>query len=176
MSLRCCRRWLVADVKAWITADRIGAETVLPLVEAEQHGAAVVFLGIVRNHNEGRAVSGVHYEAYREMAVQVLTDILSEALERVQPARVAAVHRIGELAIGDVSIAIAVSTPHRAEAFDGCRYVIEEVKKRLTVWKQEHYVSGDNAWLEGETTNRGGAIEASRAPARERDQEGPLNA
>lgn len=136
-------------MKAWITVDRIGAETVLPHVEAAQNGAAVVFLGIVRNHNEGRPVSGVHYEAYREMAEQTLREILTEALDRVQPAKAAAVHRIGELAIGDVSIAIAVSTPHRAEAFEGCRYVIEEVKKRLTVWKQERYVSGDSAWLEG---------------------------
>jgi molybdopterin synthase catalytic subunit len=139
----------VADVRAWITSERIGAETVLPLVDAAEHGAALVFLGVVRDHNEGQAVRGVHYEAYAEMAARTLTEILEEALERVRPAKLAAVHRTGELAVGDVSIAIAVSTPHRAEAFDACRYVIEEVKQRLAVWKQERYVSGESEWLDG---------------------------
>lgn len=149
MSSPCCPRSPVADVRAWITTDPISAESVLPLVDDEKHGAALIFLGIVRNHNEGRAVRGVHYEAYQQMAQQTLEEIVSEAVQRVAEARAAAVHRIGELGIGDVSIAIAVSTPHRAEAFDACRYVIEEVKKRLTVWKQERYVSGESEWLEG---------------------------
>jgi molybdopterin synthase catalytic subunit len=141
----------VADVVAWITVDPIGADTVLAKVAAPEHGAALVFLGTVRNHNEGRAVSGVHYEAYAEMAERTLREILEEASARVQPARLAAVHRMGELTIGDASIAIAVATPHRAEAFEACRYVIEEVKKRLTVWKQERYAEGDAAWLDGVT-------------------------
>ena len=149
MSSRCCPRWPVADVRAWITAEPVSADTVLSLVQADEHGAALVFLGVVRDHNEGRAVRGVHYEAYAEMAERTLREILEEALARVRPAKLAAVHRIGELAIGDVSIAIAVSTPHRAEAFEACRYVIEEVKQRLAVWKQERYVSGDSEWLDG---------------------------
>jgi molybdopterin synthase catalytic subunit len=135
---------------AWITTDPIGAETVLPRVASDQHGAVLVFLGIVRDHNEGRAVSGVHYEAYHDMAERTLRDIVAEALARVQPARIAVVHRIGELAVGQVSLAIAVSTPHRAEAFDACRYAIEELKQRLAVWKQERYTSGDVSWLAGE--------------------------
>ncbi|MGQ0563216.1 MAG: molybdenum cofactor biosynthesis protein MoaE [Gemmatimonadota bacterium] len=139
----------MAELRAWITADRIGAETVLPLVEADGHGAIVVFLGVVRDHSEGRAVSGVHYQAYAEMAERTLQEILAEALREVGPAKIAAVHRTGELEVGDVSIAIAVSTPHRAEAFQGCHYVIEEVKKRLAVWKQERYVSGESAWVKG---------------------------
>jgi len=149
MSWPCCRRWPVADVRAWITTDAISADSVLPLVESAEHGAALVFLGIVRDHNDGQAVRGVYYEGYREMAERVLTEIVSEAAARVAPARIAAVHRLGELAVGDVSIAIAVSTPHRAEAFDACRYIIEEVKQRLSVWKQERYVSGQTTWLEG---------------------------
>ena len=150
MRWHCCRRWPVADMHAWITTDPIGAESVLPLVASPQHGAAVVFLGIVRDHNEGRAVSGVHYEAYRDMAERTLREIAAEALVRVQPARIAVVHRIGELAVGDASLAIAVSTPHRAEAFEACRYAIEELKQRLTVWKQERYASGGTRWLAGE--------------------------
>src|SRR5207253_4854507 len=142
-----CPRWPVADVRTWITSDPIGADSVLPLVESPENGAAVLFLGIVRNHNEGKAVSGVHYEAYRDMAEQVLRDIAHEAAQQIAPAHIAAVHRFGDLAVGEVSIAIAASTPHRAEAFEACRYVIEEVKERLSVWKQEHYVEGEAAWL-----------------------------
>ncbi|MGQ0813958.1 MAG: molybdenum cofactor biosynthesis protein MoaE [Gemmatimonadota bacterium] len=137
------------NVHAWITTAPIGAESVLPLVSSGQHGAALVFLGMVRDHNEGRAVRAVHYDAYRDMAERTLREILQETAARIAPARLAAVHRLGELAIGDVSIAIAVSTPHRAEAFEACRSVIEEVKQRLTVWKQERYVSGESEWLAG---------------------------
>ncbi|HUP89315.1 MAG TPA: molybdenum cofactor biosynthesis protein MoaE [Longimicrobiales bacterium] len=133
--------------KTWITTDSIGADDVLPLVASPENGAAVLFLGIVRNHNEGRSVNGVHYEAYRGMAEKVLSEIVDEAAKQIAPASIAAVHRFGELSVGEVSIAIAASTPHRAEAFDACRYVIEEVKKRLSVWKQEHYVGGEAVWL-----------------------------
>ena len=145
----CFPRWPVADVQAWITKDKIGADNVLPLVESARHGAAVVFLGVVRNHNEGRAVTGVHYEAYQEMAERTLREIVAEAAQRVQPATIAAVHRIGELVVGEVSIAIAVSTPHRDEAFEACRQVIEEAKRRLPVWKRERYAAGDSDWLSG---------------------------
>lgn len=145
----CCRRWRVADVKAWITTERIGAESVLPLVGDAAHGAALVFLGVVRDHNEGRAVRGVFYEGYAEMAQKTLTEILAEASARIGAAKLAAVHRVGELAVGDVSIAIAVSSPHRAEAFEACRHVIEEVKQRLAIWKQERYVAGGSEWLDG---------------------------
>lgn len=139
----------MAELRAWITTEVISAETVLPMVQSAQHGAALVFLGAVRDHNEGHAVSGVLYDAYGAMAERVLLEIVQEAAARIAPARIAAVHRLGELAIGDVSIAIAVSTPHRAEAFDACRYIIEEVKKRLSVWKQERYADGASKWLDG---------------------------
>jgi molybdopterin synthase catalytic subunit len=139
----------VDNLRAWITTEPIGADSVLPRVASEQYGAALVFLGIVRSYNEGRAVTGVYYEAYRDMAERTLKEIVTEAAQRVGPASIAAAHRVGELVVGDVSIAIAVSTPHRAEAFDACRYVIEEVKRRLAVWKQERYVSGDSDWLAG---------------------------
>lgn len=145
----CFPRWPVDNLHAWITTDVIGAESVLPLVQLPQHGAELVFLGTVRDHNDGRAVQGVHYEAYREMAQRVLLEIVTEAAAQITPASIAAAHRLGELSVGDVSIAIAVATAHRAEAFEACRYVIEEVKTRLTVWKEERYTSGENAWLEG---------------------------
>lgn len=132
-----------------ITSDPITAETVLRHVGDDGDGAVCVFLGVVRDHNEGRSVRGVAYSAYREMAERVLAEIAAEAAERAGSDRVAVVHRTGELAVGEASVAIAVSSPHRAEAFDACRYVIEEIKKRLPVWKQERYVDGDEAWLDG---------------------------
>ena len=85
-----------------------------------------------------------------QIAETMLREIVSEAAGMDGVGKVAAVHRIGELAIGEVSVAIATSAPHRAQAFAATRYVIEEIKKRLPVWKREHYISGENAWLPGE--------------------------
>ncbi len=112
-------------------------------------GAVLLFLGTVRDHADGRSVSGLHYEAYREMAAEVLRAIAVEAAERLGTDRVAVVHRVGELAIGDVSVAIAVSSPHRAQAYEASRYVIEEIKQRLPVWKREIYLEGDASWVRG---------------------------
>ena len=133
---------------AWITRDPIGAESVLRLVGRDDDGAITLFLGTVRNTNDGRPVTGMRYEAYVEMAEEVLRAIVDEAGQQ-SGGRVAAVHRIGELAVGEVSVAIAASMPHRAQAFDACRYVIEEIKKRLPVWKHEHYADGQARWLDG---------------------------
>lgn len=146
---------------AWseITLDPIEPEAVLARVGAAEDGAAVLFLGVVRNANAGRPVSGMEYEGYAAMARQKLAEIASEAAERARGARVAAVHRLGELAVGEVSVAVAASTPHRAEAFEAARYVIEEVKKRLPVWKREHYLDGEPEWLEGRTPAAVGGVE-----------------
>ena len=107
------------------------------------------------HHNEGAAVGGLTYEAYDDMAARVLDEIAGEAAERLGTSRIAVVHRVGELEIGEVSVAIAASSPHRAESFDATRYVIEELKKRLPVWKKEHYVEGGSEWLEGTTPQVG---------------------
>jgi molybdopterin synthase catalytic subunit len=138
-------------VRAWITTRPIAAQDVLDCVGAAADGAAVVFLGMVREENDGRRVSGLRYDAYVTMAEEVLRAIADEAGHRAGTDRVAVVHRIGELAVGDVSVAIAVSSPHRAEAFDAARYTIESIKQRLPVWKQEHYVDGAPRWLDGAT-------------------------
>ena len=91
----------------------------------------------------------MEYEGYAEMAREQLAAIVSEAAGRAGSDRIAAVHRLGELAVGEVSVAIAVSTPHRAEAFEAARHVIEEIKKRLPVWKRERYLDGEAEWLDG---------------------------
>jgi molybdopterin synthase catalytic subunit len=133
-----------------VTTHPIDPAAVLAEVGAAADGAVLLFLGTVRDHNDGRPVSGVRYEAYVEMAERVLSEIAREAAERLGTDRIAVVHRIGELAVGEASVAIAVSSPHRAEAFDACRYVIEEIKRRLPVWKEERYAEGASRWLEGQ--------------------------
>ena len=127
----------------------IDSAEVLARVGAPDDGAVLLFLGTVRDHADGRAVEGLHYEAYEAMAGEVLAAIAKEAAARLGTERIAVVHRVGELAIGAVSVAIAVSSPHRAEAYDASRYVIEEIKKRLPVWKHERYAQGDAGWVRG---------------------------
>ena len=91
----------------------------------------------------------MEYEAYEEMAATVLEDVAREAARILGTDRVAVAHRIGSLSVGDASVGIAVSSPHRAHAYEASRYVIEEIKKRLPVWKQEYYADGDRAWVRG---------------------------
>ncbi|MDP2956758.1 MAG: molybdenum cofactor biosynthesis protein MoaE [Longimicrobiales bacterium] len=134
---------------ASLVRDPIDPARVLALVGDESHGAAVLFLGMVRNEADGRAVSGMTYDAYEEMAAVVLVAIADEACERWGTDRMAVLHRVGELSVGDVSVAVAVSSCHRAEAFEASRYVIEEIKHRLPVWKKERYAEGDEAWVAG---------------------------
>lgn len=132
-----------------ITSERIDPASVLALVGSPADGAAILFVGTVREQNDNRAVSGMRYDAFVEMADPVLREIAAEAAERAGSDRVAVVHRTGELEIGDVSVAIAVSSPHREQAFDAARHVIEQIKQRLPVWKHEHYVDGDAQWVAG---------------------------
>lgn len=134
-----------------ITTDPIDPAAALARVGGPEDGATLLFLGVVRNANEGRPVSGVDYEGYAEMARDELAAIVREAAERAGSVRVGAVHRLGDLKVGEVSVAVAVSTPHRAEAFEAARHVMEEVKKRLPVWKRERYLDGEAEWLEGRT-------------------------
>ena len=136
-------------VFASVCTDMIDTNEVLTRIGSDQDGATLLFLGVVRDHADGRPVSGMRYDAHEEMATPVLLGIAQEAADRTGSDRIAVVHRFGELSIGDVSVAIAVSTPHRAEAYDASRYVIEEIKKRLPVWKKEHYTDGGSEWVAG---------------------------
>ncbi len=136
-------------IHAAVVRAPIGPAEVLAHVGEDQDGATLLFLGVVRDHADGRPVAGMTYEAYEEMAAPVLDEIAREAAVRLGTDRVAVVHRVGELGVGEVSVAIAVSSPHRAESYDASRYVIEEIKKRLPVWKKEHYTDGQTEWVEG---------------------------
>jgi molybdopterin synthase catalytic subunit len=116
-------------------------------LETASVGAVVCFEGRVRGHNGGRAVSGLTYQAYVELAEAEGRRIIEEARTRFEIERVACVHRIGGLALGEVAVWAGVSAGHRAAAFDACRYVIDEVKARVPIWKREHYVEGASEWL-----------------------------
>jgi molybdopterin synthase catalytic subunit len=110
-------------------------------------GAYASFEGWVRDHNEGRAVAGLAYEAYSTLAEAEGAKVLAEARERFAIVEVACVHRVGELALGELAVWVGVSAAHREAAFAACRYVIDEVKLRVPIWKRERYADGDAGWL-----------------------------
>lgn len=139
------------SVYARVVHHVIRPAAVLAEVGSDEDGAVLLFLGTVRNHADGRAVEGLKYEAYESMAREVLETILKEVAGTTGVERLAAVHRAGELDIGEVSVAIAVSSPHRDAAYEASRMVIEEIKARLPVWKKELYVGGEQAWVDGRT-------------------------
>lgn len=111
-------------------------------------GAATLFVGTVRDVNDGRPVTGIEYSAYGAMAEEELARVVAEAVARFEAPRLVVEHRVGTLALGEASIAIAVAHPHRAAALDAQRYVIEEVKRRVPIWKREHYADGSRAWVD----------------------------
>jgi molybdopterin synthase catalytic subunit len=105
-------------------------------------GAIVTFLGTTRRHNAGRVVTRLEYEAHASMAVREMHRLGEEARRRWGLAGVAMVHRVGVVQLGEVSVAIAVSAPHRAEAFDACRWLIDRLTEMVPIWKKEHYEGG----------------------------------
>ncbi len=110
-------------------------------------GAYASFEGWVRDHNEGRAVRGLYYESYRALAEAEGQAIIQEALQRFAITRAACVHRTGELALGDLAVWVGVTAGHRGPAFDACRWIIDEVKTRVPIWKHERYPGGETTWL-----------------------------
>ena len=110
-------------------------------------GGYASFEGWVRDHNDGRAVTGLHYEAYAALAEREGEAIVEEALGRFDILHAACVHRTGELGIGELAVWVGVAAAHRDAAFAACRWIIDEVKSRVPIWKQERYVQGDAGWL-----------------------------
>jgi len=110
-------------------------------------GGYAAFEGWVRDSNEGQRVRGLEYEAFEALGVREGERIIAEALERFGVAHAACVHRIGALAVGELAVWVGVSAAHRDEAFRACRYIIDEVKHRLPIWKKEHYLNGDSGWV-----------------------------
>ena len=120
--------------------------------EPGAHGAIVTFVGAVRAENQGRLVTRLEYEAYEPLALRAFAIISDEVTARWPTARVAFHHRTGSLAVGETSVAIAAASPHRADAFSACRYVIERLKQVAPVWKHEFFEGGES-WIEGATAD-----------------------
>jgi molybdopterin synthase catalytic subunit len=129
----------------------IDSAALLAEVADNRHGATVLFIGTVRDVNDGEAVTGLDYTAYGAMADRELRSIVEEAMDRWSESDIVVEHRIGTLELGDVSVAIAAAHPHRGQAFEAARYVIEELKKRAPIWKREHYVTGRSEWVNAGT-------------------------
>jgi len=110
-------------------------------------GALCVFVGVVRGENAGRRVTHLEYEAYEEMALPLMEELAAETRRRWPVSDVCVVHRLGRLEIGEASVAIAVASPHRAEAFAACRHLIDTLKKTVPIWKKEFFEGGE-AWIE----------------------------
>jgi adenylyltransferase/sulfurtransferase len=129
-------------------------------VEDPACGGYATFEGWVRDHNDGRSVRHLEYEAYAELAVKEGERIVAEAVRRFGVKHARCVHRVGDLALGDLAVWVGVSAPHRGEAFAACRYIIDEVKHRVPIWKKEHYVDGDSGWVNCERCAAGGEAAA----------------
>jgi molybdopterin synthase catalytic subunit len=116
-------------------------------VGRHSNGATVLFVGTVRDVNDGAEVASLDYSAYTAMAERELSDIVAAAADRWQTNDIVVEHRVGSLTLGETSVAIAVAHPHRSEAYEASRHVIEELKRRLPIWKREHYVDGRAEWV-----------------------------
>jgi molybdopterin synthase catalytic subunit len=130
----------------------VAAVSAGPVGGAGGDGAVVTFLGLVRNHNAGRSVRYLEYEAFEPLALRAFERIAGEVQGRWPGVRMALHHRVGRLDIGEASVAIAASSAHRADAFAACRYTIERVKQIAPIWKREFFDGGD-VWIEGATAD-----------------------
>ena len=135
------------DVACRITDRPIDMAALLAECTTHADGAALLFVGIVRNRNEGREVGHLEYSAFSDMAEKVMKEIAAEAAARWETGRIAVVHRVGRLELGEASVAIAVASPHRDAAYQASRYIIEELKRRVPIWKREHYADGTREWV-----------------------------
>jgi molybdopterin synthase catalytic subunit len=134
-----------------LTGNAIDIARLTSEVASPSHGAIASFLGIVRSSNDGRAVSGIDYSAYDAMAAREMERIAAEAGDRFQTQAIVVEHRLGFLAVGEASVAIVVSHERRAPALDAVRYIIEELKARVPIWKCEHYSDGSRDWVHAGT-------------------------
>jgi len=131
-----------------LTEQPIRLDPLIDQVRAPDRGAIAIFLGLVRDHHQGRGVLGLDYSAYGEMAELETEKIIGEITGRASRVAVVVQHRIGALTVGDTAVAVVAASAHRAEAFDACRYVIEELKKRVPVWKKEMFTDGTVEWVD----------------------------
>ncbi len=136
-----------------ISTTPLNIQTACDFVMDEAHGAIDTFIGVVRNNHKGNVVEGMTYDVHTGMAEAIFMDICTEARAKWPDTKYYVTHYKGELKIGGISVIIAVSAAHRAETFEACRYIIEELKKRSPIWKKEHYEKGHSEWLPGHSLN-----------------------
>ncbi len=137
------------DLLVRVTSDPISADEALGFVADPGAGGTCVFLGTVRDHSQAGDVEGLSYEAWDELALRRLGEIAGEAFAKWSIRKMAILHRTGDLAVGDVSVVVAVSAAHRAEAFEACRHGIERLKEDVPIWKKEHLEAGESHWVMG---------------------------
>ena len=130
-----------------ITTEVITGEEVREAVEAPDAGAVVLFFGTVRNNTDGRPVECLEYEAYPPMAEKKMAEIAQEISDKWGLDRVAMVHRVGKLEIGEVSVAVAVASPHRKDGFAACQYAMDRLKQIVPIWKREVWADGEAEWV-----------------------------
>jgi molybdopterin synthase catalytic subunit len=135
-------------VSTWLTRDPLDVTALLALVQGAGMGATAVFLGTVRASAEDGAVAGIEYSSYEVMAEAEFERIVTDAGQRWPVAHVAVRHRLGFVPTGEASVAVVVAAPHRAEAFAACRFVIDETKGRVPLWKKEYLATGVARWVE----------------------------
>lgn len=131
-----------------LRTDRLDSGAIEQIIENPVNGAQCVFKGVVRRDSDLNPVESLEYEAYSEMATWQLQEMANDAVEKWPGARISIEHRLGSVPLGEASVVIAVGTPHRAEAFACCRFLIEELKHRVPIWKKEVGASGER-WVEG---------------------------
>lgn len=132
-----------------VSPDPIDAQEALRFVNDPGAGGVCAFLGTVRDRSDAGAVTGLTYEAWHEQAVRRLEALAEDMFDRWPVRKIAFLHRFGELRVGETSVVVACSAPHRTEAFDACRHGIEELKRDVPIWKKEHLVSGASDWVMG---------------------------
>jgi len=132
-----------------VTADPLSVDEALAAVADPGAGGTCVFMGTVRDHSEAGDVTGLRYEAWEELAVRRLQELADELADRWPLKKVAILHRTGDLSVGEASVVIACSAPHRADAFEACRQGIERLKEDVPIWKKEELTSGEAHWVMG---------------------------
>jgi len=145
-----------------ITEQPLSLDALMQATENDTCGAMVAFSGTVRDHHEGRGVSGMCYTAYAPLAEKVLEELEAETLRRFDVEECRIMHRIGELTIGESSVMVVVRAHHRSEAFDAGRYAIDTLKVRLPVWKQDFYSDGSDAYQDGVPLQAGDDSQANQ--------------
>ena len=130
-----------------ISSAPIDQQAIHRACQAQECGAYCSFEGWVRNHHKGKSVKALSYESYQELAEKEGNLIIQEALEKFDIQHAHATHRVGDLSIGDMAVGIGVSSAHRQASFDACSYLIEQIKGRVPIWKNEHYTDGSTDWV-----------------------------